>query len=663
LKNRLNTKIVFTVVFTSLLVYALVLGIIIFNFSSLTQKNSEEMLNALVHEKANEIRAQFEGHLGVIRALASVNENSKFLQLSQFELLRDKLFEKDLKKNPLFLALWDSREMSFFDTNRYDKSGRVSTFFIKKDKKILKVVDTADVGKISKITEYHRIKEVKNESLSEPYWTKIGNKDSIFETTLATPIFWSGEFAGVVGIDFSLHALQEITGQITPFENSIAFLLTNNGNFVTVNFPSLFGKKFDKLFLEKQDLYVEKIKKGEFFNFHAVLINKVEYFLTVAPFKIGTYEKNWSLGIAVPVSEIQKASRERFVHLILFSSLGFGILVLVLLFLLYSISRPVLEVTEILKKLEVGEISDIELLKVNANDELGEMAQSTNNLITGLNNLANFATEVRKGNYAAQYNKLGKNDKLGSLLVELRDSLTKAEAENQKSKHSAERRNWITAGLAVFAELLRSDSTHVADFAYKIISELTKYVKANQGAILMLNDEDKTDLYLELLATYAFERRKYSEKKIDIGENLVGQSVLEKEIIYLTDLPEDYTVITSGLGKSTPRNIIIVPLIFNEQVQGVIELASFNIFDKYEKQFIEKVSEAIAATFATIKINSRTARLLEDSKIQAEQMKAQEEEMRQSMEQIRAQQEEIEREIRQYKRTIAELNKQLENCF
>ena len=349
--------------------------------------------------------------------------------------------------------------------------------------------------------------------------------------------------------------------------------------------------------------------------------------------------------------------------LILPAFIGLVIIMLIALFVLLYIFnaflKPVLDVVNILKILEKGKIEDIPKLKIKSDDELGEMSKSTNNLVSGLNSLADFASEVGKGNYSAEYNQLSKDDKLGSLLLEMRDSLAKSKKENEKNKHSAEKRNWINTGLAVFGELLRADSSDIDKFTYKIISELVKYLGANQGAILLINDDDKSNIFLQLMGAYAFEKAKISKKRIEIGESLTGQCVLEKEVIYLTDLPEGYTTITSGLGKATPRNVIIVPLLFNEEVQGVIEIASFAIFDKYEKSFIEKVAEAIATTFATLKINNNTAKLLEDAKFQREQMLAQEEEMKQNMEQIKAHQDETELQIAEYEKTIEDLKKQI----
>jgi PAS domain S-box-containing protein len=117
----------------------------------------------------------------------------------------------------------------------------------------------------------------------------------------------------------------------------------------------------------------------------------------------------------------------------------------------------------------------------------------------------------------------------------------------------------------------------------------------------------------------------------------------DKDTVYITDIPESYVTIKSGLGMANPKCLLIVPLKVNDEVQGVIEIATFQDFSLFEIEFVEKLSESIAATLSSVKTNEKTKKLLDEARVLNEQMRSQEEEMRQNLEELSSTQEEMQR--------------------
>jgi methyl-accepting chemotaxis protein len=252
-----------------------------------------------------------------------------------------------------------------------------------------------------------------------------------------------------------------------------------------------------------------------------------------------------------------------------------------------------------------------------------------------MNEASGFIKEIEKGNLQVKISNTLAENELGVSLVSMQQHLANIAAEE-------EARTWMNAGLAKFSDILRNkESLDLQELANNILMNLVKYINANQGALFILEDNIKGDEHLHIIACYAYDRKKYINKRIEIGQGLAGQCVLEKEIIYLTEVPGDYIDITSGLGGSKPKAVLISPLLINEKVFGVVELASFEEFGRHKIDFINRLSENIASSIKNVKDNERTLFLLNASQQQAEELRAQEEEMRQNMEEMQATQEEM----------------------
>lgn len=254
-----------------------------------------------------------------------------------------------------------------------------------------------------------------------------------------------------------------------------------------------------------------------------------------------------------------------------------------------------------------------------------------------------FIENLRQDKLDVPFSNRQKNDPTSKALLRLRDYMIKSKAEQEKRRIEEEQRNWVAHGLAQFGEILRKSNDNLEELSYEITRYLVSYLKVNQGGVYLLNETKNGDKYFELTACIAFDRRKYADKIINWSEGLIGRCGLEKETILLTDVPDNYINITSGLGEANPGTILIVPLKTNDELYGVIELAAFQVLQPFEVELVEKSAESIASTIATVKTNIQTNKLLRETQIQAEKMSQQEEELRQNLEEMRATQEESDR--------------------
>jgi PAS domain S-box-containing protein len=318
------------------------------------------------------------------------------------------------------------------------------------------------------------------------------------------------------------------------------------------------------------------------------------------------------------------------------------------------ITKPIAGLSDLITMLSRGKF--ISVTQKKGDDEIGRMAGAIENMLTGLKAKVEFAENIGKGNYESNFELLSADDTMGSALIQMRDNLKQAADDDRK-------RNWATEGLAKFADILRSGNDNLSELSDNIIGHLVKYMGASQGALFLINDDNLQDTFIELVACYAYNRKKYLNKRIELGEGVAGQCILEKDTVYMSDIPNDYLRITSGLGEALPKNLLVVPLKLNENIFGVVEIASFQTIDSHQIEFVQKLGESIASTISSVKVNGRTKKLLEETQVQAEQMRAQEEEMRQNMEELSATQEEMHRAQRRSEEALQEMKGKEEHLF
>ncbi|MBN2524238.1 MAG: GAF domain-containing protein [Bacteroidales bacterium] len=322
-----------------------------------------------------------------------------------------------------------------------------------------------------------------------------------------------------------------------------------------------------------------------------------------------------------------------------------------------SLASPINKTKNILLQMSKGILPKGKLKE--GNDEVGQMSKALNLVVQTLKDISDFTVAIGKGNFDHEFKPLSDEDTLGHSLIEMREELKKAKEEEEKRQEENQQRNWSSQGVALFSDILRKYNDNMETLSYEVISNMVRYTNSNQGGIFIVNDNDKDNPFLEMTACYAYDRQKFLKKRIEVGEGLVGRCYQEQEKIYLTEIPQDYIKITSGLGDNNPTCLLLIPLAYNDNIFGILEIASFNEYRDFEIELIERIGESIAATISSVKANIQTSILLEQSQQQAEEMSSQEEEMRQNMEELRATQEQSSRREEELTHEVEALRKRL----
>jgi PAS domain-containing protein len=302
-----------------------------------------------------------------------------------------------------------------------------------------------------------------------------------------------------------------------------------------------------------------------------------------------------------------------------------------------------------------------EFLKTPWQDELGKTMLVFNSLNKRINDAGDFAIQLSEGNFEQEFAASSDDDSFAFAFNTLNKRLKENKAELEMRKKEDEKTGYLNQGIAKFNDLLRQSNNDIKTLSYIILENLIEYLSANQGGVFLVEGESDQNKHISLIASFAYDKRKYHTKNIEIGEGLIGNCYLEKKSIHLREIPDDYIEITSGLGKAKPRSLYIVPLMLDKEILGFIEIASLGDFEDYQINFIEKLSENIAATFSTVKLNTRTTQLLEESKKRTNEIAQQEEEMRQNMEEMLATQEELARLREDDEKKSLKLQSQIED--
>ena len=274
-------------------------------------------------------------------------------------------------------------------------------------------------------------------------------------------------------------------------------------------------------------------------------------------------------------------------------------------------------------------------------------------LTTQVRAIADVSTAVTQGDLTRTIAVEAKGE-----VGELKDNINEMIRNLAETTRRNAEQDWLNSNLARFTGMMQGQRD-LETVSRMIMSELTPLVGAHHGAFFLAHGEGE-ELELRLISSYAYKQRKTVANRFGLGEGLVGQAALEKAPILLTEAPDDYIRIASGLGEASPHNVFVLPALFEGQTMAVVELASFHPFSETHQAFLEALMESLGIVINVIQQNMRTEELLTQSQQLTEDLQERSEELQSQQEELKRSNTELEMQAASLKTSEELLQQQQE---
>lgn len=498
----------------------------------------------------------------------------------------EKIIERSMIKRPNIIGyniimepdMFDGKDSDYINNDKYAENGQYISYFTIKEGK-------ANIITINDALSYDFYLEAKKAGdtiISKPY-NFIVNGEKRLIITIAKPLYDRNKFIGVVGIDISMQYFEKLISEFVNTNENMA-LVDDRGKIIFNNFnSSLNGNNIYKIGLEITSIVDElKLKK-------LISRENKDRYEVVSKIEIPEVSTNWYIYFFTDLSVLTNKTVKT-----TYRSIAAGIIILIVtLGLLWiainKITSPIIEFVKKMKNFDFNKL-DVNLdIEDNSSTEFVELSNG----------------------YASLINKLKEN------------------LDERKC------RDWIQKGQMDINHI--SQTTHdLQNLLSQLISFVTKKIDGQVGVLYLLNENSDEKQY-ELAASYAFKRRKGLPDGFKFGEGLVGQAALEKDIIVVSDLPKDYISINSGVGNSSPANIVVIPCNYQNKVVAVLEIASTSEFSDLVIEFLELAKISIGIAINNILNFETVEKLLAAANEYAEKLQVQQEELRVTNEELETQ--------------------------
>ncbi len=350
------------------------------------------------------------------------------------------------------------------------------------------------------------------------------------------------------------------------------------------------------------------------------------------------------------INEISSSSTPIYYFYFLLSFFFGIIFIMILLYAYYrGIYRPWQLIYKTIHKFKTGEIPDIRILKTTK--EFYELSSIIKQYSEYLLERKQFIDALREKNFDKELIELSDKDIFTKSLNELKKSLQETAKHTEEVLKKEELNRWRTEGFAKLGAIMRKNTQNLNDFVDALLKGLLEYMNGLQGAFFIYDPEKEV---LNLVKSYAYGKDRKKRQQIKLYEGLIGTAAAEQRFYFFDKVPENYIFLEDAFGKATPESLAILPLVIENQLLGVVEIAFANPLEEHQKEFLESFANEIAITLSYVKINEKTQQLLEQTKKHVTELAEKERLYQKNQEQLK-------QIILDFEKRLEEKNKQIKN--
>jgi PAS domain S-box-containing protein len=632
-KNRLHIKILYTLAAISSFLILFFSILLSFFIKKTYENNIYNKLKFGSEKVAFEINKELEVNLQIIKSL-SQNLSSVSDPTNKNKIDRDQtigLLEKTIQENNNILELYtvweknlfDSKDSLFINETGSDSTGVFCPHWLKDNNG---KITLQSFNKEGNKLYYENTKDKKHQVIFNPY-TIRKNAKKVLKLPIVSPILFGNKFLGIIGINISTDWLQFYLDS-RNLENQKIVIINNEGTIIGLSNDEAYkGNFFTELILEKQDEIFFDIKNGV-----AINLKTDNHIIIGTPFYIGETETSWHAIILYPKYKFNIYS-----SLILIALIFSGVILSLTVTLIFRKSLkklfvPVINIGNLISKLEEGQTFENDTLLLN-DDSLFNINQNLISIKDTFKEINIISQNITNDDFKLTMNPRNEKDILRNSINSILNKLNTDKIKSEEKENIENKSNWIKNGISLLNESIRLNTGSIYELSDIIVSTLSKYLNAMLCGFFMYVENPEGENYLEAISTYAYDTKKSFKNKVLINEGFIGACALERKTIFLTKIPDNYINISSGLGEASPRSIIILPLEFENEFIGVLEIAFLRILEPFEIEFAETVIKSISSSIKTVKINLKTNELLEKSKKQTDELAKKEAELIENLEQ------------------------------